>query len=288
MTAKRALITRYPVTAYFVLTFAISWGGVLLVIGGPGGFAGTTALTDALFPLALVAMVAGPSIAGLLMTGLLHGKQGLRRTLSRLLEWRTDARWYAVALLAAPVIATTVLLAFSLLSTAFVPSIAAAEQKAAVLVFGLVVGMVAGLFEELGWTGFAIPELRRRHGVVATGLLVGVPWWAWHVLVVVWGIGNRAGTIPLALFVILDGLTFLPAFRVLMVWLFDRTANLLLAVLMHVSLTATTLVLWPVTAGGGLLIYDAAFAALVWVIVAAIAVISRGQVSKPAPHRQAA
>ena len=37
MTAIKALITRHPVPVYFALTFAISWGGVLLVIGGPGG-----------------------------------------------------------------------------------------------------------------------------------------------------------------------------------------------------------------------------------------------------------
>ena len=34
-------------------------------------------------------------------------------------------------------------------------------------------GLSAGLFEELGWTGFAIPRLRRS-GIVATGLMVGV------------------------------------------------------------------------------------------------------------------
>ena len=32
-----------------------------------------------------------------------------------------------------------------------------------------------GFFEELGWTGFAIPTLMRlRYGVLGTGLIVGV------------------------------------------------------------------------------------------------------------------
>ena len=30
----KALVRRYPVTAYFVLAFLLSWGGILLVIGG--------------------------------------------------------------------------------------------------------------------------------------------------------------------------------------------------------------------------------------------------------------
>ena len=51
------------------------------------------------------------------------------------------------------------------------------------LLIGLVVGLVTGIFEELGWTGFAIPRLRLRYGVLTTGLIVGVLWGAWHFLI---------------------------------------------------------------------------------------------------------
>jgi hypothetical protein len=44
------------------------------------------------------------------------------------------------------------------------------------------VEVAVGFFEELGWTGFATPRLRLRHGFLATGLIVGVPWGAWHLL----------------------------------------------------------------------------------------------------------
>ena len=56
-----AFIRRRAVLAFFVLTFAISWGGVLLVIGGPDGIPGTREELDTLFPLALVAMLGGPA-----------------------------------------------------------------------------------------------------------------------------------------------------------------------------------------------------------------------------------
>ena len=51
------------------------------------------------------------------------------------------------------------------------------------MLFGIVVALVAGFIEELGWTGFAVPVLRRRYGVLATGLIVGFVWAAWHLLV---------------------------------------------------------------------------------------------------------
>ena len=282
MATIEALVRKHPVLTYFVLTFTISWGGVLLVIGGAAGMTGMKAQDNPLFPLALLAMVAGPSVSGLLLTGLIDGKQGLRTLGSRLLKWRLATRWYAVALLAAPLVATAITLTFSRFSSEFLPGVFVADDGTAILMLGLVVGLTAGLFEEVGWTGFAIPRLQARHGVLATGLIVGVLWSGWHLLVMVWGIGERAGTLPLALFVMVDGLAGLPAFRVLMVLVYDRTESLFLAVLMHVSLTATTLILTPQTTGLPLLAYGLAFAAAIWVVIGLVAIVASRQRSQPA------
>jgi hypothetical protein len=54
------------------------------------------------------AMLAGPSVAGILLTGLVSGRAGLRELLSRLLRWRVGAGWYAVALFPAPLLAAAV------------------------------------------------------------------------------------------------------------------------------------------------------------------------------------
>ena len=117
-----------------------------------------------LFPIALVVMLAGPSVAGILLTGLAYGRAGLREFLSRLLRWRVGARWYAVALLTTPLLAASVLFALLLTSPVFLPGIFASDDKASLLLSGIAVGLVAGIFEELGWTGFATPGLRLRYG----------------------------------------------------------------------------------------------------------------------------
>ena len=280
MTALKAFVTTYPVATYFTLTFAMSWGGVLLVIGASPGGTGVKAQDNPLFPFAVMAMVAGPSGAGLLLTGLLDGRQGLRELRSRLLRWRVGVRWYGVALLAAPMLATAITLPLSLASSEFLPGIFVTSNKAAAVLLALVVGLTAGFFEELGWTGFAIPRLRRRHSVLGTGLIVGVLWSAWHVLVVIWGIGDRAGPIPVAVFAIVDGFAGLPAFRVLMVWVYDRTGSVFVAILMHVSLTACTLLLTPQTTGMPLLAYGLVFAAAIWGVMGAGAAANGRQGSR--------
>lgn len=276
----RAFIKRYPVPTYFVLTFGISWGGVLLAIGGPSGILATPEQFERLIPLAILAMVAGPSVSGILLTGLVHGKAGLRDFLSRLLRWRVSARWYAAAFLIAPVLMAAVYLALSLLSPEFLPGIFAAKDKVAHVLFGLTVGLAAGIIEELGWTGFATPELRRRYGVLATGLIVGPMWAAWHLLVAYWASGTVSGALSLTSY-LLDPILFLTVFRVLMVWVYDRTESLLVGMLMHTSLTASAWIISPlVISGVGLLTFDLVWFAVLWVIVAAVSVANGRQLAR--------
>ena len=281
MTTIKAFIARHPMPAYFVLTFTISWGAVLMVIGGPGGIPGGTAQSDPLFPLVYLAMLAGPSVAGILLTGVVNGRAGLRELRSRLFKWQVGARWYAAALLTAPLLIMATLFALSLTSPMFLPGIFTSPDKASLLLFGIVVGLGAGFFEEIGWTGFAVPGLRFRYSVVITGVILGVLWGGWHFLVVVWGIGSSSGALPLALFVPLDLLSFLPPYRVLMVWIYDRTESLLVAMLMHASLTSSMLIIGPAAISGApLLTYELVFAAALWVVVAGIAVTNRMHVSR--------
>jgi uncharacterized protein len=285
-----AFIKRRPVLSYFVLTFAISWSG-LLVIGGTGETAsGTTWQSDPRLAIMIVAMLAGPSIAGLLLTGFVAGKAGFRELFSRLFRWHVGASWYAVALLTAPLVYTAVHSVLALTSSVYLPTIVTTRDKMSMLLVSVVAGLGVGLFEELGWTGFAIPRLRLRYSVLATGLLVGVPWGAWHLLTNDLWIGDTyAGSLPLPFFYILTGLSLLVgqllAYRVLMVWVYDRTGSLLVAILMHASLVVCTFAAGASATGSAYLIYVFTLGAAWWVVVAAVAVINHGHFTRPSLPR---
>jgi hypothetical protein len=283
MTTIKAFIKRHPVPTYFALAFAISWGGMLIVVG-PGGIPAAPEQTEMLFPIALLAMLAGPSVAGILLTGLVHGRAGFRELLSRLFSWRVGARWYAVALLATPLLAMATLFALLPISPVFLPGIFASDDKASLLLIGIAVGLVVGIFEELGWTGFAIPRLRGRYGVLTTGLIVGLLWGAWHFILAFWASGDSSGGLSLALFLpwVLYNVGLLPAYRVLMVWVYDRTGSLLMAMLMHASLTGgLAMILMPLAISGvPNLIWYLVLTASLWVVVAAVAAANRGQLSQ--------
>jgi membrane protease YdiL (CAAX protease family) len=286
-----AFVERHPVLAYYAVTFAISWGGVLLLVGGPGGIPGTPEQIGSLTWSVVLVLELGPPTAGLLLTGLVAGRAGHAELLGRLLRWRVGWRWYAVALLTAPLLGAAVLLPLSLASPAYLPGILSAGDKAALLVPAVVAGLLGGFGEELGWTGFAIPRLRRRHGVLATGLFVGALWGVWHYVVTpAWIAGEYAGELPLAHFLTANGVLAvvgqLTAYRILMAWVHDRTGSLSVTALMHTSLIASTLfVLAPVGMTGAVYVtWSAALAVAFWLAVAAVAVIDPGRLaSGPEP-----
>lgn len=90
-----------------------------------------------------------------------------------------------------------------------------------------------------------------------------------------------SGALPLALLLV-RLFSWLPAYRVLMVWVYDRTESLLVAMLMHTSLVATQVLFRPPAASAGSqLISILIWAAMLWAAVAVIAVADRGHLSRP-------
>jgi uncharacterized protein len=290
MTTLKTFIKKHSVLIYLLLTFIISWGGALLAIGGFSGLPATTEEANKLLPFIILVTLAGPSVAGILLTSLVYGRPGLRELLAHFRR-RVGGRWYIVALLTAPVVVTVILLALSLLSVKFLPSIITTGDKTSLLLTGITYGLAAGLFEELGWTGFAVPKLRRRYSVLTTGLLVGLAWGMWHFFVAIWGSGDSSGAFSLALFLpwISWNLAVLPVFRVLMVWVYERTDSLLIGMLMHASLTASLpLILMPAVTGVDLFTFYLILAVALWVVVAVIAISNGGQLSRQPLQRQTA
>jgi len=267
---------------FYVLAFAISWILILLIIG-PIRFIGTENIPDVLLPMLYVAMLAGPSISGILLTGLVDGKAGLLKLLSQLLNWRVNALWYIVALLIAPLLTTAILLVLSIISVEFLPTILISNNKFGLMLTSIVVGLVVGFFEELGWTGYAIPRLRMRHSILSTGLLMGFLWGAWH-FPLFSGSANSSGSIPSTLYVAALLFSWLPAYRVLMVWIYNRTHSLLISILMHLPIVLSQFVLIPPTlSGASLLTFDLVWSAVLWIVIAGIAIIDRRQLSLQKP-----
>ena len=273
------LLKKHPLLAYYFLTFVISWSGFLLVLG-PASLVNTNWQAEGAFLSAIIVMLAGPSIAGLLLTGLVDGRAGYRELFSRLRTWRVGLRWYAVAILPAPIVAAAVLFALSIPSPLFTD-----VNKGGVLLAGLGAALTT-ILEEIGWTGFVVPRLRRRYSVPLTGIIVGVLWGLWHFLQQIFVSGTYAGAMPLLLFLMLSvvaAVANLTAYRVLMVWVYDRTHSLFVTTVMHGMLTASA-IFWftPIATGVMFQAHAWLVAAVMWLIVGAVAIADGWLATRPA------
>jgi uncharacterized protein len=282
MISIKAFIRKQPVLAYYALTFTLSWGAILLMIGLKGMPVDKQQMA-AVLPAAIVGMLLGPSVSGLLMIGIVDGRPGFRELRARLGRWRVDIHWYAVALLLAPLLIMAVLMGLSAFSPAYLPGIFTKDDKVALLLMGLISGTVTGICEELGWTGFVTPKLRQRYGVLTTGLIIGSLWGIWHILPMAI-LPSIVYSTPLspATYILIRTLNFLVggliAFRVLFLWVYERTQSLLVVMLIHISLTAANIIYEPAALGGtSNFVYDFVEAAVVWIIIAVIVVTNRGR-----------
>jgi membrane protease YdiL (CAAX protease family) len=179
------------------------------------------------------------------------------------------------------------LLVLSRFSPEFLPAIFTSDDKLALLISAVAVGLIVGLFEELGWTGFAVPRLRLHYGIVATGLIVGFIWGAWH-FPPFWESDTFSGAFPLAL--LLGRLfSWLPPYRMLMVRVYDRTESLPVSILMHASLVASLNALVPVELSRpAMLIWILAWAVVLWAFTLAVAIIGRKRFSSQQVQSQVA
>jgi membrane protease YdiL (CAAX protease family) len=157
-----------------ILAFGITWGR--------GGIALVASVWRPEFrfdpsnPLVYLAAF-GPSAAGLLLTRQVDGWRGVGRLLRRLVPNPRHAGWYLVVLLGAPIV--TIVVARTGFS--YVPTTEIRHPLGLAVVLGITLVEDPGpLGEELGWRGFALPNLLRQHAPLSAALLLGVAWALWH------------------------------------------------------------------------------------------------------------
>ena len=280
------LVIKYPVASYYIITFIISWGGLTLLIGGPGKISSQP--IKASFLLLYLITVAGPIISGFLLTGLYHGKKGYRDLFSRLFKWRLPVKWYVIALLIFPLTVFAALFALSLFSPVYMPGIfdsgthpiasafgLPAGDKPTLVLFVFILGLFNGFVEEIGWTGFVTPLLLQKQNFIKAGITLGIMWGLWHLLANYLGSDSDAGSVSLLLYIPVLLFSFLPPFRVLMTWVYRHTGSLLIAVLMHASLNMFWMLSMPLSiTGKERMVWYLLWAALLWCIVIMIGIVT--------------
>ena len=228
------MLKRHSLLTYFVLTFGGTWA-CWIPLALSDAFASQDAAQPSslllLWPLGLII----PSLVGILLTALFSGKSGLGALFRRLGQVRVALIWYAVVLLLVPVLLFVAIGVSTLLGGATIDYAYAWSR----LPVWLVLCLIPGLGEELGWRGFALPRLQAHHQAFPASLFLGLMWGLWHLPLLM-----AVGLVPLTWLGLVTFLLYnltITALAVLFTWVYNNTSgNLLLMVLFHAVADATT------------------------------------------------
>jgi membrane protease YdiL (CAAX protease family) len=245
-TTRPSFVHRYPIVSFYILALALGAGTVYLVVQGiiPAGVALASALSA--------------SIAGIIMTAVEDGRAGLKLILSRLLIWRVGiGYWLFATLFLVPAI-----LLGSVVNPLFNGDpLSFNNMKSALEILPMFISffIVAGLGQELGWTGFLTPRLQAHFGALTScvmrAILVGI----WHLPLLLYSrlqlpaladfpysgwIAQKG--LPVAIVTLI--LMFLLPWSIFCGWIFNNTrGGLLLVAVLHGS--EVWVAYWMLSAG---------------------------------------
>jgi uncharacterized protein len=180
-----SFVKRYPLIAFFILAFGLTWGG-----GWVADTFYTGSTLSGLLVLPFLLISPGPLIGALVVTGITAGKVGVLTLLHKFTIWRVGWRWYAVALLLTPAMFLVAIYANVWLGAPNPTTALIAAAPGLLLAFAvrLVNPLDGPMKEELGWRGFALPYLQERYSTPVAYLILIALVVVWH-LPLVW-MGN--------------------------------------------------------------------------------------------------
>lgn len=234
-----ALIRRFPLASFLVLAFAFTWVFLIADALGSRGWIPFRLATEG--PGLVITLLTGygPTMAALLVAGVIGGRAGMGKLLRRLLIWRVGVQWYAVAILGPAIVffGASQLYVLSGGTLRPMPPVGPLELAVNLIVLFIVSAVING--EELGWRGFALPRLQNKMNALVASLVLGFIWGLFHLpLFFTQGGGaggNQASMPPVAFFV------QIMAMSVVLTWVFNHTrGSVLLAFLFHASVNTVS------------------------------------------------
>lgn len=224
-------LTRHPLGSYFVLTYAISWSiAVPLALQAQGII--NTQLPAALHYLTMF----GPALAALCMIRLLSDTlSGTHARARRSRRWK----WWTIGFTSplAMFVAAHVIGRLTRQPTPTWTTLGHVNFLPDLGLFAWCLWFACASGEELGWRGFLLPRLQRRHSPLASSVLLAIGWAGWH-LPAFFYVPSYAAI----------GLVLLPGFfigilsgAIVLTWLYNRSGgSVLAAILWHASFNYVT------------------------------------------------
>lgn len=258
MESVTSRIVRYPLATFFVASVGLGW---LVTIGSA-----QLASNPAILPLIAIPVSYVPALMAWLVlrvAGTPEERHAWRRRLTRLPGgWR----WYAIALLALPMVHIVGVALATLIGGVFPfhPELIALVALLFVTNFG----------EEIGWRGYALPKLQDRMSPVAAALALGLIWGMFHWVAL-------AGNADAPLAYVAVGTVLLMALSVFMSFVFNGSRESVPVVaLAHAMYDAVAIGVAPLIETTVPLLALSLTAVVAWLLAIGLVAVTRGDLGR--------
>ena len=228
--SQKSFIARKPLLMYFVFSYVFFWLFLALFVVALNVFhLKLETIPSWLMPLVTILGSWMPTVASVLVTGILEGRGGIVRLFRKFIQFKIAVRWYLAALIPFGLVFT----AAGIYQLVGDSSSGGTSLSLTFWIGLIVVNLLAGpTGEEAGWRGFALPRLLERYTPLKAGIILGIVWDFWHLPL--W-ITSGYTSINLLLYCLFFSIGIV-SLSVLMTWIFCKTAKSLVPmVIVHFS-----------------------------------------------------
>jgi membrane protease YdiL (CAAX protease family) len=229
--------------AYIFLLMTFTWSWTFWFIGLNVLSNGINQESIGRFLIFFFTGVYGPTMSGIVTTLIFDGFAGLISLLKKVFIWNIPFRNYLYIVLL-PMIFVIIGIAFY---SIFIGDIGSFD-KAAILSIPTVLwaGFYAGpLGEEIGWRGFLLPELQKKHSNLKSAIIIGVIWFVWHIPLWWAPFGTLVSGESISFIAVTTYFLMLICLSIIITWLvINSRGSVLVAILFHLSINAGIVLLF--------------------------------------------
>ena len=217
---QKSFMVRHPMLAFYLMSCAFFW--TLLILFGAVVVGAQHVDPNAQAWTVWIVTIIGswmPSLSAAIVVRATQGHDAVAALFARLVRFKLPAGWYLASLIPLGVV-TLAVLGYRLSG--------GAPEGSTPLTFTvwfhlLVINPLAGpTGEEPGWRGFALPRLLERYSPLKAGLVLGLMWSFWHLMM--WLVASGySGTTQLVY--ILEFTVTIVALNLLMIWIYQHVPD---------------------------------------------------------------
>lgn len=164
-------IKRHPLISYFIIAYVVTWVFLFPIVGNI--YSENWHFLGAL----------GPTVSAFLVVYITKGKEGIRNLKKRLFKYKVGSKWILVALSPIALFILALLIDYIISGSLFNfrEFISTNELSRPSLFFLWILPLVFyGIFEEIGWRGFALPRLQKKYTAFKATFILTIFWGFWH------------------------------------------------------------------------------------------------------------